>query len=295
MSKAIKKLVFIIAIILLCGIIQLIAPQKANAISINENTIIHGYAGSQTNKNYNKTIKELKEGKSIIFAGAYILRTPYIFCYHEGQKLNSTINESEYWIKTKIEIRNGSVTKTTGENSTTSTNTAIVQYGNGLAYILSKTNINLSYPSGGYSGGADMWRRNEDNVQRALWYYLSQATGNVKTFFEIPTQNPISDMDNDYYKQAIANTKNNSATIYILTNNKSQQELLLVENAEESPVQPISFNLYKRERGTNNPINGVDINTEITTTNKICPSCGATNNVSSLGENKCEYCGTILN
>ena len=43
------------------------------------------------------------------------------------------------------------------------------------------------------------------------------------------------------------------------------------------------------------PINGVDINTEITTTNKICPSCGATNNVSSLGENKCEYCGTILN
>ena len=43
------------------------------------------------------------------------------------------------------------------------------------------------------------------------------------------------------------------------------------------------------------PINGVDINTEVTTTNKICPSCGATNNVSSLGENKCEYCGTILN
>ena len=43
------------------------------------------------------------------------------------------------------------------------------------------------------------------------------------------------------------------------------------------------------------PITGVDINTEVTTTNKICPSCGASNNVSSLGENKCEYCGTILN
>ena len=40
---------------------------------------------------------------------------------------------------------------------------------------------------------------------------------------------------------------------------------------------------------------GVDINTEVITTNKICPSCGASNNVSSLGENKCEYCGTILN
>lgn len=43
------------------------------------------------------------------------------------------------------------------------------------------------------------------------------------------------------------------------------------------------------------PISGVDINTEVTTTSKICPSCGATNNVSSLGENKCEYCGTVLN
>ncbi len=42
------------------------------------------------------------------------------------------------------------------------------------------------------------------------------------------------------------------------------------------------------------PISGVDINTEVTTINKTCPSCGATNNVSSLGENKCEYCGTIL-
>lgn len=27
---------------------------------------------------------------------------------------------------------------------------------------------------------------------------------------------------------------------------------------------------------------------------KICPSCGATTKVSSIGENKCEYCGTIL-
>lgn len=43
------------------------------------------------------------------------------------------------------------------------------------------------------------------------------------------------------------------------------------------------------------PISGVDINTEVTTTSEICPSCGATNNVSSLGENKCEYCGTVLN
>ncbi len=42
------------------------------------------------------------------------------------------------------------------------------------------------------------------------------------------------------------------------------------------------------------PVKGVDINTKVTTTNKICPSCGASNNVSSLGENKCEYCGTIL-
>lgn len=42
------------------------------------------------------------------------------------------------------------------------------------------------------------------------------------------------------------------------------------------------------------PIDGVDINTEVTTTSKICPSCGATNKVASLGANKCEYCGTSL-
>lgn len=42
------------------------------------------------------------------------------------------------------------------------------------------------------------------------------------------------------------------------------------------------------------PITGVDINTQVTESTKICPACGATTKVSSIGENKCEYCGTIL-
>lgn len=42
------------------------------------------------------------------------------------------------------------------------------------------------------------------------------------------------------------------------------------------------------------PISGVDMNTKVTESTKICPSCGATTKVSSIGENKCEYCGTIL-
>lgn len=43
------------------------------------------------------------------------------------------------------------------------------------------------------------------------------------------------------------------------------------------------------------PNEDVDINTKVVTTSVICPTCGATNNVSSIGENKCEYCGTALN
>lgn len=42
------------------------------------------------------------------------------------------------------------------------------------------------------------------------------------------------------------------------------------------------------------PITGVDMNTKVTESTKICPSCGATTKVSSIGESKCEYCGTIL-
>lgn len=43
------------------------------------------------------------------------------------------------------------------------------------------------------------------------------------------------------------------------------------------------------------PNEDVDISTKVVTTSVICPTCGATNNVSSIGENKCEYCGTALN
>lgn len=37
-----------------------------------------------------------------------------------------------------------------------------------------------------------------------------------------------------------------------------------------------------------------DINAQAVERSVQCPSCGATNKVSSLGESKCEYCGTIL-
>lgn len=43
------------------------------------------------------------------------------------------------------------------------------------------------------------------------------------------------------------------------------------------------------------PNEAVDINTKVVTTSVVCPTCGATNNVSSIGENICEYCGTALN
>ena len=41
--------------------------------------------------------------------------------------------------------------------------------------------------------------------------------------------------------------------------------------------------------------NNIDINTKVIEKSVTCPSCGATCKVDSLGNNKCEYCGTALN
>lgn len=42
------------------------------------------------------------------------------------------------------------------------------------------------------------------------------------------------------------------------------------------------------------PLNGVNINTQVVKSTKECPNCRAMNEISSLKENKCEYCGTLL-
>ncbi len=250
MSKTIKRLVFIAAVIFICGVIQLIAPQKVNGFSITNGTTIQG-GETGSYDNVEKTLEELKSGEFIRVKGEYILRTPYVFCYHEGQELNSTIDYSDYKITAKFEIGEGKVTRTkysvgsysSKGHSVLSTNTttdaSIVKDANGLAYILSNIGSKRF-------DDADK-REDNDPLQRALWKYLEMASAKTKEFFSIPDQGNTDGMDNDFYKKAKNNTKNNTAIIYILDNGNDQQELLLVEKAEEQKIPEVKLSLKKTD------------------------------------------------
>ena len=71
-----------------------------------------------------------------------------------------------------------------------------------------------------------------------------------------------------------------------------------VEKDIEKMIQQGFFGISHIDRVTRSivlPVNGVNIHTQVTETTQKCPTCGADCKVSSIGNNKCEYCGTVLN
>ena len=274
MNKTLKRLILILAIFILCGIMQFILVQKVEAaenmpFALNDETKIWGdkkEKPGQKNDVY-ITLEQFKAGTVLHARNVEILRYSYTYCVEYGQKFSATYDKiyNDLKIVATFTIDNGTVTRTVKDNknlpgslkigTTSSTQKEIVDFAKGLAYILSFSSEDR--------WDSDKTREKQDIYQQALWKYLQDGYNNVtiRNFFCLPgnkkTPPHSTDSDNIYNKACEAKNASVSynATIHVIANFNTtkttdfngQQWIWLVERATYKDDVPVELNFTKTD------------------------------------------------
>lgn len=256
-----KLLIAIISVILFTSIAMLLIPTGKVAGALGNKTIgnLYKQSGEYYVKTNNLTINDIISKNSdgtddndiylypFTSGSMYsIFNNKSIFCMQKGQTINSDFYKIA--IDTKYIITNSYVLK----NGTKSTDTAIVNYAQGLSYLFSLNNYRPDM-------GGDTANLHSDRVQLALWEYLRLGSSNetLSDFFNIPAQEERDSgtfgegsHEKLYYDEACkygtgVQKIGCSSEYYIINTSGKTQRLLIGESSETPPPpspSPIPFN-----------------------------------------------------